>query len=137
MKSTSSFYKIIFLFIIFFLPLDSLLAQNADSKELPKASITKELYIMFAQDVPEDAKIFEADITSLNLITLEEANRFFSFFNDASVKFDTNIITQKVKITLIPDAEKENWTLEEWSLFFKNKTAQLYNETGFVDFTNK
>lgn len=75
MKSTSSFYKIIFLFIIFFLPLNSLFAQNVNSKELPKADITTELYIMFAQGAPQDAKVFEADILKLHLTTIEQADQ--------------------------------------------------------------
>ncbi|WP_338790423.1 hypothetical protein [Bernardetia sp. MNP-M8] len=138
MKSTSSFYKIIFLFIIFLLPLNSLLAQNADSKELPKAYITNELYVMLDGDSPLDAKVFEADILKLHLTTIEQANRFFSFFNDSSVTFQTNIITQKVIVTLISDSEKQNWNLENWGEYLKKKIYNQRKQLGyFIDFTKK
>ncbi|WP_338762784.1 hypothetical protein WAF17_18305 [Bernardetia sp. ABR2-2B] len=138
MKNTPSFYKIMFLTIIFLLPLATLSAQNTDSIELPKAYITNELYVILDGDAPQDAKVFEADITSLNLTTIEDANHFFSFFNDTSVEFETDIAAQKVKVTLIPDTEKENWTLGEWGMYFKNKISTQREQSGtYIDFTKK
>ena len=107
-------------------------------EELPKAYITNELYIMLDGDAPQNARVFEADILELHLTTVEQANRFFGFFDDASVQFEINIITQKVIVTLIPDAEKQNWTLRNWAMFFKNKISAQREQFGiYIDFTKK
>ena len=122
--------------VAFFLSPSVVLAQNTE--QLPKAYITNELYVMLDGDAPQDSKVFEADILELHLATIEQANRFFSFFNDASVQFETNIITQKVIVTLIPDAEKRNWTLEDWGMYLKNKVSAQREQFGtYIDFTKK
>jgi hypothetical protein len=112
------------------------LAQSTE--QLPKAYITNELYVMLDGDAPQDAKVFEADILELHLATIEQANRFFSFFNDPSLQFETNIITQKVIVTLVPDAQKVNWTAQEWAMYLKDKVAAQREQFGtYIDFTKK
>jgi hypothetical protein len=122
--------------VAFFVSSSFLLAQNTEN--LPKAYITNELYVMLDGDAPQDAKVFEADILELHLATIEQANRFFGFFNDDNVTFETNIITQKVIITLIPTAEKQNWNTEKWAMYLKNKvSAQREQFQEYIDFTKK
>ncbi|AFM03437.1 hypothetical protein Fleli_0989 [Bernardetia litoralis DSM 6794] len=136
MKNFSLFCSLFFYMVAFFVSSSFVLAQNT---QLPKAYITKELYLRLdGNNTPQDAKIFEADILELHLATIEQANRFFGFFNDPSVTFETNIITQKVIVTLIPDAEKQNWNLNEWGMYLKNKvSAQRQQFEGYIDFTKK
>lgn len=138
MKSLFSFYSLFFSIAAFFIFSASVLAQNQSTEELPKAYITNELYVMLGGDAPQDAKVFEADILELHLATIEQADRFFSFFNDPSVEFETNIITQKVIVTLIPDAEKQNWNTTQWAAYLKNKVALQRQQFGtYIDFTKK
>lgn len=137
MKNLSLFCSLFFCMVAFFVSSSLVLAQNTE--QLPKAYITNELYIMLDGDTaPQDAKVFEADILELHLATIEQANRFFGFFNDTSVQFETNIITQKVIVTLIPDAEKQNWNVQEWAMYLKNKVSAQREQFGiFIDFTKK
>ncbi len=122
--------------IVFFFSSHFALAQNSEA--LPQAHITKELYIMFDENVSQNTKVFEADILELHLATIEQANRFFGFFNDASVQFETNIITQKVIITLVPNAEKQNWTIQNWASYLKRKVTTQRQQFGtYIDFTKK
>jgi hypothetical protein len=136
MKITPLFCNLLFCVIAFLASSNLTLAQSTE--QLPKAYITNELYVMLDGDAPQDAKVFEADILELHLATIEQANRFFGFFNDSSVQFETNIITQKVTITLIPDAEKQNWTRQEWAGYLKDKVAAQRQQFGtYIDFTTK
>lgn len=136
MKTLSLLCSLFFCTVAFFVSSSVLLAQNTE--ELPKAYITPELYIMLDGDAPQNAKVFEADILELHLATIEQANRFFGFFNDPSVQFETNIITQKVIVRLIPDAQKQNWSLEEWAMYLKKKVDTQRQQFGtYIDFTKK
>ncbi|PIY09175.1 MAG: hypothetical protein COZ18_08445 [Flexibacter sp. CG_4_10_14_3_um_filter_32_15] len=136
MKNISLFCSLFFGMVAFFVSSNFVLAQNTE--ELPKAYITNELYVMLDGDAPQDAKVFEADILELHLATIEQANRFFGFFNDPSVQFETNIITQKVIVTLIPDAEKQNWITQDWANYLKDKVATQRQHFGtYIDFTKK
>lgn len=122
--------------IAFFLSSSFVFAQNTE--QLPKAYINKELYIRLDENASQNAQVFEADISELNFTTIEQATRFFSFFNDSSVEFETNITTQKVIVTLIPNAEKQNWNTGEWGAYFKNKIAAQREQFGtYIDFTTK
>lgn len=122
--------------VAFFVSSSFVLAQNTEN--LPQAYITKELYIGLDGSATQDARVFEADILELNLTTIEQANRFFGFFGDASVTFETNIITQKVIVTLILDAEKQNWTLQKWAGYLKDKVSAQRQQFGtYIDFTKK
>ncbi|WP_375559889.1 hypothetical protein ACE193_19495 [Bernardetia sp. OM2101] len=135
MKNIFLFCSLFFCMVAFFVSSSFVLAQNT---QLPKAYITNELYVRLDGDAPQDAKVFEADILELHLATIEQANRFFGFFNDPSVQFETNIITQKVIITLIPNAEKQNWTTQDWANYLKNKVSTQREQFGtFIDFTKK
>jgi hypothetical protein len=111
----------------------SCFAQN----NLPIAYLTSELYIMLDEEAPEDAKIFEADMSEFNFTSIEDANRFFSFFDDAMVSFAPDLSTQKVTITITPTADKVSWRLQEWAMYFKNKVATQREQLGFVDFTQR
>jgi hypothetical protein len=136
MRNTPFFCTLFFYVVAFFVSTSFVLAQNTES--LPKAYITNELYVMLDVDAPQNTKVFEADILELHLATTEQANRFFGFFNDASIKFDTNVATQKVIVTLIPDAQKQNWTLQEWAMYLKNKVSAQREQFGtYIDFTKK
>lgn len=136
MKNIFLFCSLFLCMVAFFVSSSFALAQNT---QLPKAYITNELYVMLDGDnAPQDAKVFEADILELHLATIEQANRFFGFFNDPSVTFETNIITQKVIVTLIPDAEKQNWTTQDWAMYLKNKVSAQREQFGeYIDFTQK
>lgn len=120
------------LFIIFFA-----FINNSFAQDLPSAQVTSELYITVDYTAPADAKIFEADIAEFNFQSVEAANRFFSFFNDPTVTFETNIATNKVVITLIPSTERQSWTLTEWQTYFKNKIVEQRNQLGYIDFTTR
>lgn len=136
MKNNPLFCSLFFCMLTFFVSPSFVVAQTIT--ELPKAYITNELYIMLDGDAPQEAKVFEADILELHLATPEQAERFFGFFNDSSVQFETNIITQKVIITLIPTAEKQNWTTQDWANYLKNKVAAQREQFGtYIDFTKK
>ncbi len=124
--------KFFFLFSFFAITF-SCFAQNS----LPKAYLTSELYIMLDGENPADAKVFEADMTEFGFTSLEQANRFFSFFNDPTVIFEINMATKKVVITLIPSTDRQNWTLTEWQTYFKNKIVEQRNQLGYVDFTTR
>ena len=138
MKNIHLFCNLFFFMVAFFVSSSSLLAQYTQNSQLPKAYITNELYVMLDGNASQNAKVFEADILELHLATIEQANRFFGFFNDASVTFETNIITQKVIVTLISTAEKQNWNLEEWAMYLKNKMDNQREQFGtFIDFTKK
>lgn len=135
MRNLPLFCSLFLCVVAFFVCSSFVLAQTV---QLPKAYITNELYVMLDGDAPQDAKVFEADILELHLATIEQANRFFGFFNDANVTFETNIITQKVIVTLIPTAEKQNWKLQDWAMYLKNKVSAQRQQFGtFIDFTKK
>ena len=111
--------------------------SNSFSQTLPPAQVTSELYVTLDYTAPADTKVFEADIAEFNFPTIEAANRFFSFFNDASVSFEVDITTQKVVITLIPSTERQSWTMTEWQTYLKNKIVEQRNQLGYVDFTTR
>ena len=92
---------------------------------------------MLDGNTPEEAKIFEADMTEFGFTSLEQANRFFSFFDDAMVSFVPNLSTQKVTITITPTADKISWGLQEWAMYFKNKIVAQREQLGYVDFTQR
>ncbi len=139
MKNPPLFCSLIFFMVAFFVSSNLALAQNERIEDLPKAYITNELYVMLDGDnAPQNAKVFEADILELHLATKEQADRFFGFFNDANVTFETNIITQKTIVTLIPDVEKQNWTVKQWAMYLKNKISAQREQFGtYIDFTKK
>ena len=138
MKIFSLICSLFFGMVAFFITSNTVFAQNQTTTELPKAYITNELYVMLDGNAPQDTKVFEADILELHLATIEQAERFFSFFNDPSVQFETNIITQKVIVTLIPDTQKQNWMLSDWSDYLKNKVTLQRQQFGiYIDFTKK
>jgi hypothetical protein len=104
---------------------------------LPKAYLTNELYVMLDNEAPATTKIFEADMSEFNFTTSEQANRFFNFFDDAMVSFTPDLSTQKVTITITPTADKTNWLIGEWAMYFKNKIVAQREQLGFVNFTQR
>ncbi|WP_375562854.1 hypothetical protein ACE193_10120 [Bernardetia sp. OM2101] len=120
------------LFVTLFVSMNNLFAQT-----LPSAQVTSELYITLDYTAPSNTKVFEADLTEFNFQSIEAANRFFSFFNDPSVTFETNIATQKVVITLVSSTDRQSWTMTEWQTYLKNKIVEQRNQLGFVDFTTR
>jgi hypothetical protein len=128
--------KILFLslvaFICSFVSINTVLAQD-----LPKAYLTKELYVMIDTEGSTTATVFEADMSEFNFTTLEKANRFFNFFNDPMVSFTPDIATQKVTITITPTTDKVDWQTEQWAMYFKNKIVAQRNNLGVVDFTTR
>jgi hypothetical protein len=123
-----------FFFVFLFLVIGtSCFAQNNS----PKAYLTSELYIMLDGNTPNDTQVFEAEINEFNFTSVEQANRFFNFFNDPMVTFVSNIDTQKVIITITPTADKTAWGIQEWAMYFKNKIVTQREQLGFVDFTQR
>jgi len=92
---------------------------------------------MLDGETSADAKVFEADMAEFGFTSLEQANRFFSFFNDDMVAFVPVMATQKVTITITPTADKTAWQLQDWAMYFKNKVATQREQLGFVDFTQR
>lgn len=111
--------------------------NTAFSQELPKAYLTKELYVMIDGGSSTTATIFEADIREFNFASLEKANRFFNFFNDPMVSFAPDMATQKVIITITPTSDKTNWQSAQWAMYFKTKVSNQREQLGFVDFTQR
>ncbi len=121
-------------FLLCFVMITSLcFSQNT----LPKAYLTNELYVMLDGESPATAKKFQADISEFNFTTSEQVNRFFNFFNDPMVSFVPNLTTQTVIITITPTADKANWQLQDWAMYFKNKVATQREQLGYVDFTQR
>lgn len=138
MKTSLLICNLIFGLIVSLIISNSIFAQSQTQENLPTAYINKELYLRLDDNAPQNSKIFEADISKLQLTTIEQAKRFFGFFNDSSVQFEPNITTQKVIVTLIPNEEKQNWTLSEWGMYFKNKVSLQRKQSGtYIDFTKK
>ncbi len=92
---------------------------------------------MLDDNTPNDTRVFEADMAEFNFTSLQQANRFFSFFNDPMVSFAPVISTQKVIITITPTADKRSWGFQQWAMYFKNKVSTQREQLGFVDFTQR
>ena len=123
------FFSFLFLLIGF-----ACLAQQS----LPQAYVTKELYVMLpTQEINREARVFEIDITELGLRTTEAAERFFNFFDDPYTSFHINIASQKVILTITPTVDNENWNIDQWAMYYKNKVAQQRQQLGYVDFLQR
>jgi hypothetical protein len=124
-----------FKLFVFYLAVLLTMTVSAYGQTYPKCKITSELYVMISDMNQPDARIFEADITALELKNEAAAEKFFAFFDDPRVSFEVDFRAQKVLVRLNDLPNEPKRSLQEWATYLKLKIQkQREQHEAFIDF---